>query len=179
MPLAHSAGGHLCRVVSGATTKLARKAPPVCDRCTSTPQQLQVVIAGMVASQPEVCTDCLDLNGTYVLDYLPSFVANCTAGFGGAANCCWGYTLSPAICTSLTKIVAWFLAVPSGRLAVDIGSGTNRWMRWYVNLSVPTDCTAWSDLELANFVNEFGGCNYKAPPGGGIIGPPTCFVTSL
>lgn len=124
-----------------------------CDACISTPQQLQLVIAGVGGT----CTGgtCGNINGTYILD----IVAPDAPG-----DCEWRYTLSPTECTGSDEL-EWVgvILTPLGGTSYDLivfiwGTPLSNYLWWEDTLSSKPDCSAWSGLSVTEFI-DLGSCS--------------------
>lgn len=131
--------------------------PVRCERCSgNTPEQLEVVLAGIVN---DLCNDCAGLNGTFVLDRLDP-----------DDSCIWTYYLPSEICNQISL---------SAQLLGD-GVYTNTQLKIWMYFAGPVflrdfgstnpvDCE-WSNLDVPYDNSGGGQCDASAA---------TCTVTAL
>ncbi len=132
-----------------------------CDGCTKFPSQLEIVIAGIINDN---CSDCTDLNATYVLSRTdPSPVS--------ATYCYWRYDFpEPRDCNNkaawigavISAATPPFIVTPWIRVELAQGSvGTSHrfnflWedLTWSVG-----DCTLISNREIPYLSRSGNGCD--------------------
>lgn len=129
---------------------------PCCGLCASCtngdmPPSIQVVINGLTNG---TCSDCDDLNATYILSILQQIPS-------GTSPCIWAYALPVTIC-GVTSVNLRVGSSGTGFLSFQIVKSITEIFNWRTDTEPGRrDCHAWS--------------NYSLPP---VSGPPVCDYTS-
>ena len=161
-----------------------------CDECPlcgdevlglDCPCTLTVTLADFIASDPEVCEDCLDLNGDFIVSR--PFATHQAYSIG----CVFGYTFPTAICDIKHLLVYVPQLQPTANtIIVDLTEADPsvvvvRWVKLYGNgNAVP--CNDWNDTDIPGLIAgayTVLHCNINgAPPSSVLLQNPTCALTS-
>jgi len=128
----------------------------VCIACSGiVPQNLQVVLSGIVNLNPaNVCANCSDLDGTYIVTYV--------------GNCYWFYNLGDEICPTAGNLsIAVQVSSKTIQVYLDTSSYDSKWYKVFPS-AVP--CNSLNNESLAPNIYTMNLCDVSAA---------TCFVTSL
>ena len=144
-----------------------------CSYCSATPSTLQIVISGIANSS---CTECGNLNGTFVTDSFTETAFLCRWLYTfSATHYCAGLDCPATPCTNCTTGTNSVLAtigqsLGNYTLTVVFGSEFRSFKTTFAGPN-PPDCTSWSGESLPPVAGtDCGLCDFSSA---------TCEVTAL